>query len=110
MKNSNILILKSLLIFCENLFETFTNFILIKALKITIKINISDIVPNRSTLSLILKISKKNLNESFNKYEFGLIKTLMKGISIAIEIISAKEEKIDKNNKIKISIFLLGPR
>ena len=107
MKNSNIFILKSLLIFWENLLERCTNFILIKQLKITIAINIKDTAPKKSLLLLILKISKKNFNESFTKYVFGLIKILIKGISITMDIDSANEDKIDKNNRINISLFLL---
>ena len=110
MKKSNIFILKSLLIFWENLLEICTNFILIKLLKITITINIKDTIPNKSSLLLILKISKKNFNESFTKYVSGLIKILIKGISIAMDIASANEEKIDKNNRINKSLFLLECR
>ena len=110
MKNSNIFILKSLLIFWEKLLERCTNFILIKALKITITINIKDTVPKRSSLLLILKISKKNFNESLTKYVSGLIKILTKGISMAMEIDSPNEEKIDKNNRINKSLFLLECR
>tara|TARA_B100001179_G_C18299851_1_gene279037 strand:- start:113 stop:400 length:288 start_codon:yes stop_codon:yes gene_type:complete len=91
----------------ENLLERFTNFILIKALKITITINKTDTVLNKSSLLLILKISKKNFNESFAKYVSGLIKILIKGISIAMEIDSANEDKIDTNNRKNKSLFLL---
>tara|TARA_B100001245_G_C22618926_1_gene305454 strand:+ start:277 stop:609 length:333 start_codon:yes stop_codon:yes gene_type:complete len=107
MKKSNIFILKSLLIFWENLLERCTNFILIKLLKITITINIKDTAPKKSSLLLIFKISKKNFNESFTKYVSGLIKILIKGISIAMEIDSDNEEKIDKNNRKNKSLFLL---
>ena len=44
LKNSNIFILKSLVILWENLLERCTNFILIKALKITITINKKDTI------------------------------------------------------------------
>ena len=110
MKNSNIFILKSLLIIWEKLLDKCTNFILIKALKITITINIKEKTPNKSSLLLILKISKKNFNESFTKYVSGLIKILIKGISIAMDIASANEEKIDKKNRINKPLFLLECR
>ena len=105
-KNSNIFILKSLLIFSANLLERFTNFILINALKITITTNKKDTVPNKSSLLLILKIFKKKFNESFIKYVSGFKKILTKGISIAMEIDSANEENIDKNRTIYKSLFL----
>ena len=80
---------------------------MIKALKITIIINKKDTTPNKSLLLLIFKISKKIINESFSKYESGLIKIPIKGISIAIEIISANEEENVKNKRINNSFFLL---
>ena len=43
-------------------------------------------------------------------YVSGLTKMLIKGISIAIVIDSANDEKIDKNNKTNKSLFLLGSR
>ena len=107
MRKLNVFILKSLVIFSVHLLERYTNFILIKALKITIAINKKDIVANKSSLLLILKISKKIFNESFNKYESGLIKIFTKGISITMETDSAIEEKIDTKNRTNKSLFLL---
>ena len=107
MKKSNVFILKSLVIFSANLLERNTNFILIKQLKITITINKKDTVINKSLLLLMLKISKILFNKSFAKYESGFIKIFIKGISTAMEIDSANEEKIDKKNKKSNSLFLL---
>ena len=107
MRKLNVFILKSLVIFSVHLLERYTNFILIKALKITITINKKDTVANKLSLLLMLKISKKPFNKSFTKYESGLIKILIKGISIAMEIDSANEEKIDKKNRTNNSLFLL---
>ena len=46
-------------------------------------INDKDTAPNNSSLFLIFKILRKDFKESFIKYVSGLIKILIKGISIA---------------------------
>ena len=72
-----------------------------------IKINSSDTVASISFFSLMFKKLKISLKKPLNKYESGLIKKLMKGISVAIEIDSAKEARRDKVKTVFSSFFLL---
>ena len=50
--------------------------------------------------------SKIVLKKLLNKYDSGLIKKLIKGTKAAIEIDSAKEEKIERTNTTDNSFFL----
>ena len=75
-----------------------------------IKINSSDTVASISFFSLMFKKLKISLKKPLNKYESGLIKKLMKGISVAIEIDSAKEARRDKVKTVFSSFFLLVSR
>ena len=86
--------------------ENFIYFVLIYPLIKISRTNKEDTRPNISFLLLIFKYSKIVLNKLLNKYDSALIKKLIKGTKAAIEIDSAKEEKIERTNTTDNSFFL----